>query len=421
MTLSKNRLLTATCAIWAIVCPAFLIACNFISPKAKTCCDYMVSFYTSGLLLLHGRAAEIYPPMDCTSWKDSPINAFAHSCLLGLAPELTANFMYSPLVAALMAPWAVLPPTLAVSAWQVFNLILLVLSSVIISRCARAGNAFDCFTKSMFYGPIIAAIWVGQTSIAFGVAPLALAAYLLCKQRPFAAGIALSILQLKPQLLIISIICALFAPKRKRTLQGLASGLAVLTVLTYMVMPQYFQNWLHSLQLSEQLLGGQGYSMASYLAASLPSSILLLLSADQRSAYHFAIYATCFVLASASSFFVQRKQLFAPTNPSEPSNDEESPELLPRINSVLFLALLVEVLCAPRLILYDASLMLVPLLLLYVQSAGSSKALLLVNGSIAATGLYVIACMTSNPSPLVLVSILISTSTLGLIQLKDPC
>ena len=403
--------------ISAVMISGFVLACNFLSSTAKTSSDFLVSFYTAARLFCEGRGAEIYPAITVQSWQDAPINVYAHSILPQLPAELISNFMYGPLVALIMAPFGLLPPSVAISAWQLLSLLLLYLSCCLISRqSANNSPASDCsssrsaggspakaggaaaeltpaiiFSQSLLFGPAIACLWVGQCSILFGVFPIAWAFSLFQKNSYLKAGLLLSVLQLKPQLLFFSIVIAFLSRQRLLTFAGLGIGLLAGFLLNFVLMPQGFLNWIHSLQLSEKFMGDAAFSMAPYLAASFPSAILLSLPPAMRSTSHILIYAVMFLLGLISLFFLAR-------NATAVSSDETEDAGLQRLAASGLIAFLFEAIVAPRLVLYDCCILLVPLFY-YSAIQKNSKYSWVCPLAIVLVDLYVVACLLGSPSP----------------------
>lgn len=407
MSTVKNSTVQLFLSICAFICPLFFIAVSLISPQAKISSDFMVSFYVAGTLVLRGQIDRIYPPAGCLSWKDSPINDIAHELLPALPPELTANFMYSPLVARLLAPWAMLPPALSISSWQLFNLVLLILSAVLARKTFRQDKPpAPVLAIMLFFAPVLATIWVGQVSVLFAVLPLAAAAFFSKKRQDFVSGLCLAILSLKPQFLIAAIFYLVFLPAKK-TAAGFLCGLSILAVLTALAAPpETLNNWIHSLSLSEQFMGGQAYTMEAYLAASIPSAFLLQLPSEIRASSHWFIYASAILLASVFPIVLYWKRRDFLRALPEPE----------RICLALWAACLSEIIASPRLILYDTSMFIVPLLFLYGISNKTDNTRP-VFWTIVSVNVYVFACLFCSPSPFVLLSLLTFSSLAAVRQL----
>jgi hypothetical protein len=408
----KNPLLFVAAA-WSVISPVFVVLCNFIAFKAKTSSDFMVSFYVAGLLVLQGKGSQIYPGADCAGWKDAPFNNLVHQIVPGLPLELTANFMYCPAVAVLMSPWALFPPALALTAWQIFNIALLVLSAALLSRCLKGGSAFACFVLFMAFAPVFATLWVGQTSIILGLAPLSAACFFLKRKAALAAGLLLSLLALKPQYIGFCLAALLLMPSAKKTAAGFLLGISGLSLISSCVLSwSAFNNWLYSLRLSEQFMGGQGYTMPAYLAASLPAAVLLTLPQQVRSSVHFIVYATAALAAVGLLVFVWRRGAKLSLPQSQNSV---------RLTLALVAAGLAEVLCAPRLVLYDASLLVPALSFIWFDPDLAPRLKLIVLVAIAAVDLYTFLCLLLYPNPLFLVAILSAAGIAALAFLFKAC
>jgi hypothetical protein len=413
MTTNRTSAACLLASLWAAGSAAFVLLSNFLCPQSRTCCDYLVSFYVAGSMVLSCRACEIYPTLDCASWKDSLFNSLVHQILPALPGGVIANFMYPPAVALILAPFAALPAAQALCVWQAFNLALLVLSARWLSRGCNGAGLYSCFVFSMIFAPVFAALWVGQTSIILGLAPLCAAAYYSLKERPYLAGLLLSILVLKPQFVVFILPAALLLPAARKTVVGLLLGLGGLTIMNASALTwPTFLLWLHSLQLSERFLGAQGYSMAGYLAASLPAAVLLLLPPEMRSPLHLIIYCLGLALAVLILFLLLRPSLAAGYANIKASR---------RLAIALWSGSLAAVLCAPRLVLYDISLFVPALALLWFDPQSGRPGKMIATLTIQAVDLYVVLCLIWSPSPLILVLVLICSGIASLRWLCRSC
>lgn len=405
--------------LWSCLSAGFLIACNFISPQAKTSSDFIVSFYTAGLMWLRGQGSKIYPPPGTESWQAAPINDFAHQLFPSLAPELVSNFMYCPCVAFLMSVFAFFPPHIAMTLWQLFNLSLLWISCLLVKKAAGIGSALNFFALALAFAPLIAAIWVGQCSIAFALTPLAFALLFLLRGRNIAAGLFLSILQLKPQFLYFAFSLAFLLPGRKKIMSGLFAGMLLCFILNLSLGAQDLINWVFSLQLSEKFIGQGSFSMPAYLTASLPSAILVQLPVELKSQLRSYIYGLGLVLAGMVLFFYKHAcrgsvsaQQTVDAGSSANSGGVQGVKLVD-LTKAGFAALLVELLAAPRLLLYDLCLLL-PLLLSLASNFENRYSRRLFLAILISVDLYVICCLLANPNPLFLVFGLLLLSFLAL-------
>jgi hypothetical protein len=299
MAVSTNahRILIFSAKAWTIIAITVIAYSALYLPQAAESTDYVMTFYASGHLVASGQAAKLYPESGALSFTTSPFNQATHVLLPGLPHNLTAAYMYSPLVAWAFAPLSHLRPNLSLLVWQGLSLVALVISCALLARLTHT-KATDIFFLSFLLFPVFITIWIGQLGLVFGLLPLCLGYFLLTANRSFLAGLAWSFLSLKPQYLpavgLVGLVLALVG--RINCLAGIALGSGGLFLANLLIFPSDITlNWLTSLRASDAIFSSGLYAIPIHLVASLPSNLLMLAPLAQRSLAKWSIY--CFVAA----------------------------------------------------------------------------------------------------------------------------
>jgi len=256
--------------------------------------DFLCAFYPAGYLVRTGHSADLYPPVAATSYADSAFSKTALS-LLPFAPrDIVAIWLYSPLNALLFAPFSLLPPQLALAAWQLLSLCCLWWSCFFLSRATGRWSNSDAFLLSWLYAPIFQSIYMGQLSVPVGVLPIAAGYYLMSLNKDFAAGLSFAVTALNPKYLpIAGAICVTRAlSKRYSSLAGLAAGLLIFVVLSVVVFPvDVFIGWIGSVGRAENAFyDPRLLTTFPHLIASLPAAILLTIPDSWRPLGKPAVY-----------------------------------------------------------------------------------------------------------------------------------
>jgi glycosyl transferase family 87 len=145
-------------------------------------------------------------------------------------------FPYSPFFALIFAPLAFLPYRLALLSWSIISLVLFVIGFL------RVWNTCDFQSRYKISALLIAlsflpfyawCLLVGQSS-AFGFFALAISISFDRTGKPFASGLALSLLLYKPPLLVL-FLPMLLVTRRWQTLAGFSLGAVILGALSLLM------------------------------------------------------------------------------------------------------------------------------------------------------------------------------------------
>ncbi|MCA0314094.1 MAG: DUF2029 domain-containing protein [Candidatus Melainabacteria bacterium] len=268
-------------AIFLFVVP---LTAALSQPKLMQASDFLMTFYLAGKLTAQGKFAQLYPPVSAQDLFNTPFNQFAHQTLDALGQGFTAIYMYSPLNALLMVPFAFFDTRYALFAWQIFSIICLALSAFLI-KSATGRSAAMYFFASVYFLPVFATLLIGHLGIVLGILPLALAYYAAQKQRPFLAGLCYSLFILKPQFLPIAMLAsgADCLKGRYKSLVGLIAGLLALVALTIGVFGiDIIKAWLSSFRLSDTIFSDPRYNYPHYLVSSLPGVVVQAVPVEMR-------------------------------------------------------------------------------------------------------------------------------------------
>ncbi|MGE5219725.1 MAG: glycosyltransferase family 87 protein [Chloroflexota bacterium] len=333
---------------WTVAFGLFLIDNNLFSARESFQeSDFIMTFYVAGHLAAHDRSAELYPQADLQSFTDTPFDRAAHALLPQLPKNTTGAFMYTPLIAAFFAPFSYLDPNLALFFWQAISVLALGLCSQILSR-ATGTKASELFFLSFLYLPVFLTLWAGQLGLVFGLLPLCLGYLLLLREMPLAAGLAWSLLLLKPQFFLVAAFVAIVSALRQRyrIVFGLVLGLAALMIVTIAMfsLPVTIQ-WLVSHRVSEAYFFSGKQGIPAHLLTGLPANILVLLPIDQRSGLKLPLYAAAAAMWLFGIWFCFRL--------SKLGMDESL-----QISSTFVIGLGLASLTSPHLLYYDLCVLL---------------------------------------------------------------
>ena len=274
----------------------FLMAVPIVAavsqPKLMQGSDFLMTFYLAGKLVTLGRSGDLYPPLTATSFLETPFNQFAHQTLPALSQAATAIYMYSPLTAVIMAPFGFLTPEAAMVAWQVFSILCLLLSALLMSH-ATGRSALTFFFTAFLFLPVFHTLLIGHLGIALGILPLALGYFLLSKEKFFLAGLAFSLLALKPQFFPIALLTAgaLALTRRFHCALGLALGALIMSLLSVLACgPDILKVWFASFRLSDTIFSDPRYGYPKYLVCSMPGALVQLAPMSARSLAKLSTY-----------------------------------------------------------------------------------------------------------------------------------
>ena len=260
-------------AVCVFFCLIFAIT-DLAMPQIAQCSDYICSFYVSSKLIATGRIAEVYPLAADKTLAETAYNKAAHQILPRLPDNIGALYFYPPIVAGLLIPFSLLPPSFALLAFQIASLLALAKSAGYI--CSSNLLARQGFLQAFLFSPAIIVVWIGQLDILLGVLPYALMYFFLARSQPTRAGFAGSLAIFKAQLAIGPFLVALLFLSRKqwRVLGGFCAGgiiIVALDLLLFGLEPS--KGWLAVLHLMDTDFGSRSSGAASHLAASIPHFI----------------------------------------------------------------------------------------------------------------------------------------------------
>lgn len=334
-------------SIAAKVLTAFLlivpIAASVKLPELMQRSDYLTAFYVAGKMVLEGHTAQLYPGAAAETLLNTPFNTFAHQFLNHLPECNTAIYMYSPLIAGLFVPFALLPPQASLIAWQLTSITALVLCAVMLASITK-GKPLDLFLICSLCFAVFQTLLLGAIGISTGLLPLCGGYLLLMRKKYFLAGIVLALLLLKPQFLPTALLVAgaLAFSGRPACAFGLASGLAGLSLFTvFCLSPPVFYHWILSLKLSDSIFTSPQYGYPVYLVTSLPAMILHLFPMGMRN----AVKLPCYLMSAAIGLHA----LWLATKMIR-SNSNEPQRILPFI---MLVGVLVLPLVLPHFLFYD--------------------------------------------------------------------
>lgn len=332
-------------------------------PNSKAASDFLSSFYVAGLMILQGQIGSLYPALDATTYVGLPFDVLTHRMFAEFPAALPAMYMYSPLVALFCVPFALLPPGPSLLAWQLLNVAAVFISATLCAERVNKSNSsvkesFRLFVYSFAFLPIVTTIWIGQLGILTATLPLAAASNFLLKEKYFQGGLLLSLMFLKPQVLPVALLATFgIALCRKWSCAaGLASGVSALLLANYFVLgPDAFLRWVHSLQISETLLSSATVRSPLYLIAGLPGAVISQLPEAMRVSGKLFVYGGGALLGVLVAWILYKIA--------------RSPAPL-RLRTLLILIVAAAALpvFSPRLLLYDLCVYLPAALLVYSRA-----------------------------------------------------
>ena len=329
--------------IWSLAFTLLMVDTNLSNPKSFAESDYISNFYVAGYLMASGRAEDLYPTANDSSFTHSHFNEAAHRLVPSLPEQSTAIFAYTPLVAWILAPFGRVSPNISLLFWQLISALSLLVSAVFLSRTSNARTSDILFLSSLFL-PVIATLWSGQVSLVFGLFPLSAGYFLFKRNRPLLAGVVWSLLCLKPQFVFVPALVSfsLLLAGRFKCCIGFAIGVIALIGLTVILVPMTVTiSWLYSLQLRETLSYAGVYKIREYLVTSLPADILLRLPIELGANIKWAIYIAAATLWFAAAW--RCKKLIDFNQLTEFS----------KISLTLLVALMLLPITSPYLLYYD--------------------------------------------------------------------
>jgi hypothetical protein len=292
-SVTPYRVVLFIATVFTITSIIFLVDSNLFSQRREFQeSDYIMTFYVAGHLIVSGKASDLYPAAEATSFIDASFDKAAHTLLDSLPENTTAIYMYSPVVAWLFAPLSHLSPNLSLLAWQALSIVALTISCKLIAQSLEINFGESLFFCSLF-GPIFITLWSGQLGLVLGLLPLSIGYILFLRGFPFVAGLIWSLLLLKPQyfpavgfVALVVAICGNF-----RIALGIFFGtLGIVGANLLLFSPALVIQWLISHRLSDTIFTQAQYGIPTHLITSLPADLLLLLPPDIRSAMKWPAY-----------------------------------------------------------------------------------------------------------------------------------
>lgn len=297
-TVTPYRVLLFCATVWGLTQILFLVDANFSRAKQFQESDYIMTFYVAGHLVAAGKAADLYPGENASSFIGTPFDKAAHALLDSLPEKTTAIYMYSPLVAWFFAPLSHVDANWSLLIWHAFTIAALVFACKLLAQSVQANFSESLFLSSLF-GPIFITLWSGQLGLVFGLLPLTIGYVLLLHARPLAAGLVWSLLLLKPQYFPAAAFVALVSALTGsfRPMLGMVIGTATIVSANLLLFsPALITQWLASHRLSDSLFTHAQYGIPTHLITSLPADILLLLPSSNRAAAKWPVYGAALLL-----------------------------------------------------------------------------------------------------------------------------
>lgn len=293
---------------WACVCVILLVYVDFGSPALVVNSDYLMTFHTAGWIADHGQWSILYPQAGASTFAGEPFDQKAHELLPLLQNFSVAEYMYMPVSAYLFAPLSRLTPSYSLFAFQLISLACIALSAWL----CLGRRVVSAFLLSLAFLPTFLTLWIGQVGLVFGLLPLSLGFYLARTDKGFLSGLALSLLSLKPQMLIPAgyLLFLSLLQKRFSIILGFISGGAAIFAVNYALFGKaMLVAWLECLKLSDRIYSDPNFGVNVGMATSLPRAVLHLLPPESRLKAKLFVYAGAFILAClglVAVYFVQR-------------------------------------------------------------------------------------------------------------------
>jgi alpha-1,2-mannosyltransferase len=211
-----------------------------------------VEFYTIGKILNTYPAARIYD-------LDLAVR-LQHEILPSMAKTQMLVFGQSPYIAWLFRPFALLPYAWAYVAWLGFTVALYVAGLGMLFRAVRLTpeDRKTGYLLALSWAPFLFETWIGGQMAALVFFIWALFFWCLEKERPFLAGLVLSLCLFKPTLVALPAAMLLIS-RRWRVTSGLAMGGAGMALISFATVGwDGFRAWVRTLAFAGQVAAGAG-------------------------------------------------------------------------------------------------------------------------------------------------------------------
>jgi len=275
----------------ALLVLAFLIygAINFTDTVQGT--DFSTIVYTAARMIKDGNVSALYPDSVPANSNYLSFNDYAHIWLKHLPTSSRAIFLYPPLVGFLIKPLGYLSLHKAFLVWQSCSILALLLCSILISFVTE--KQWDLyFFMSLLYAPIFAVLIEGQLDLVMVLLPLSIGYFLFMKGHPVGAGLAWSILALKPQFLpiILLLIASYVFAGRWKIFWGFMAGILGISAGSIICFGTNITcEWLASIK-NRMTLEDYIYPHSSYLISGVPMALFERLPHGIKPALEAAIY-----------------------------------------------------------------------------------------------------------------------------------
>lgn len=178
-----------------------------------------------------------------------------------------------PWLLVLLAPLTIIPFTVATRVWLLFNIGAIFAASMVCLRVFAAGKpskrwVFIAPLIAFAFQPTLITLLMGQVNT---LVLLGLVLFLFFRQtdKPFLAGMALSLTTIKPHLVYLTLpICLLecYLNDRKRVLAGFLTALALFTAVVFALRPTFLNDYVGVVLRQNRLLQWQVPTVSSAIA-----------------------------------------------------------------------------------------------------------------------------------------------------------
>ena len=346
--------LLAALALWAMW-ESFVITNR---PQTRGCGGNFSQYYVAGSIVRGGDARRLY---------DQPY--FLH--LQEPLRDDPLPSIYPPTVGTFVAPLTVLPFTRALAAWWAISAICLLGTGLIFYRTAEIARPWRINMLMALAGmmPLWIAIGIGQLAPLF---VLALASGIALHKRGncVCAGLVLSLLALKPQL-AVGLVLWMLLRRDLRTLLGLATGFALqFAAVAAIAGPAVWFDYLHALPAISAITRRAHFS--PMVEASFTGIASNLASAAGCAAWEAAAMKFAYAASVSAAAVLLCRVVWSSREQGAGSRDSDAQCTVLRAPcsppeyacGVLFMLVV-----PPYLIIYDQTLIAVPLVMLWSSPA----------------------------------------------------
>ncbi len=208
--ITRKRIITysALLLVSSVFAPAISGALGLYDLASDAYWTDFLAFYTGGLLLNKDRPSDLY---DGVAQK-------AEQTRLGAPEGDLLPYLYPPVYAWLMKPWAALPYPVAFALWRAVSMACYTLVLWLTCKGLHLRLTRDILLVGTAYPPVYFNLLIGQNAIWF-LLVYALAFCLMTRKRDLLAGVVLGLGMMKPQLFWL-VPLMLIAQRRWKPLAG---------------------------------------------------------------------------------------------------------------------------------------------------------------------------------------------------------